>query len=68
MAGRRSRPWPWPRACGCPPLRRLKAAGVVRAVSGYSALAIVGFTVLQLGKKAVIDKLRRGLVAPGAGR
>ena len=48
-------------------LKRLMEAGVVRSVSaeldaalaGYSVRAIVGITVLQPGKKAFIDKLRR---------
>lgn len=48
-------------------LKRMMDAGVVRSVSaeldaalaGYSVRAIVGITVLQPGKKAFIDKLRR---------
>lgn len=48
-------------------LKRLMDAGVVRSVSadlhapaaGYSVRAIVGITVLQPGKKAFIDKLKR---------
>lgn len=48
-------------------LKRLKDAGVVRAVSaeldpaalGYPVRAIVSITVQQPGKKAFIDKLRR---------
>ncbi|MGN6579453.1 MAG: Lrp/AsnC family transcriptional regulator [Bordetella sp.] len=48
-------------------LKRLKDAGVVRAVgaeldpeqAGYSVRAIVGITVVQPGKKAFLDKLRR---------
>lgn len=48
-------------------LKRLKDAGVVRAVgaevdpaqAGYLVRAIVGITVLQPGKKAFLDKLRR---------
>ena len=48
-------------------MKRLKEAGIVRAVSaeldaalvGYSVRAIVGITVLQPGKKAFIDKLKR---------
>jgi len=48
-------------------LKRMMDAGVVRSVSaeldaamaGYSVRAIVGITVLQPGKKAFVDKLRR---------
>ncbi len=48
-------------------LKRMIDAGVVRSVSaeldaalaGYSVRAIVGITVLQPGKKAFVDKLRR---------
>jgi len=48
-------------------LKRMMDAGVVRSVSaeldaalaGYSVRAIVGITVLQPGKKAFLDKLRR---------
>ncbi len=48
-------------------IRRLKDAGVVRAVgaeldpalAGYPVRAIVGITVQQPGKKAFLDKLRR---------
>lgn len=48
-------------------IKRLKDAGVVRAVgaeldpvrAGYSVRAIVGITVQQPGKKAFLDKLRR---------
>lgn len=48
-------------------LKRLKDAGVVRSVgadvdavrAGYLVRAIVGITVLQPGKKAFIDKLKR---------
>jgi Lrp/AsnC family transcriptional regulator, leucine-responsive regulatory protein len=48
-------------------LKRLQEAGVVRAVgadvdparAGYGVSAIVGITVLQPGKKAFLDKLRR---------
>jgi Lrp/AsnC family leucine-responsive transcriptional regulator len=48
-------------------LKRLQDAGVVRGVSaevdavaaGYAVRAIVGITVLQPGKKAFLDKLRR---------
>jgi Lrp/AsnC family transcriptional regulator, leucine-responsive regulatory protein len=48
-------------------LKRLKDAGIVRTVSaeldagqaGYPVRAIVGITVLQPGKKAFLDKLRR---------
>jgi Lrp/AsnC family transcriptional regulator, leucine-responsive regulatory protein len=48
-------------------LKRMSDAGIVRSVSaeldaalaGYSVRAIVGITVLQPGKKAFIDKLRR---------
>lgn len=48
-------------------IRRLKDAGVLRSVGaeldaalvGYGVRAIVGITVLQPGKKAFIDKLRR---------
>jgi Lrp/AsnC family leucine-responsive transcriptional regulator len=48
-------------------LKRLKEAGVVRAIAadvdpalaGYQVRAIVGITVLQPGKKAFLDKLRR---------
>jgi Lrp/AsnC family leucine-responsive transcriptional regulator len=48
-------------------LKRLQDAGVVRGVSaeldaaraGYTVCAIVGITVVQPGKKAFLDKLRR---------
>lgn len=48
-------------------LKRLKDAGVLRAVpaevdaalAGYAVRAIVGITVLQPGKKAFLDTLRR---------
>jgi Lrp/AsnC family leucine-responsive transcriptional regulator len=48
-------------------LKRLKESGVVRALvadvdpahAGYPVRAIVGITVLQPGKKAFLDKLRR---------
>lgn len=48
-------------------LKRMMDAGVVRSVTaeldavlaGYSVRAIIGITVLQPGKKAFIDKLRR---------
>lgn len=48
-------------------LKRLKEAGVVRALgaeldparAGYPVRAIVGITVPQPGKKAFLDKLRR---------
>ena len=48
-------------------LKRLQNAGVVRSVgaeldpalAGYPVRAIVGITVLQPGKKAFLDKLRR---------
>ncbi|HEX5684524.1 MAG TPA: Lrp/AsnC family transcriptional regulator [Ideonella sp.] len=48
-------------------LKRMTDAGIVRSVTaeldaalaGYSVRAIVGITVLQPGKKAFIDKLRR---------
>lgn len=48
-------------------LKRLKDAGVVRAIgaeldparAGYPVRAIVGITVQQPGKKAFLDKLRR---------
>lgn len=48
-------------------LKRLKDAGVLRAVgaeldpalAGYPVRAIVGITVQQPGKKAFLDKLRR---------
>jgi Lrp/AsnC family leucine-responsive transcriptional regulator len=48
-------------------LKRLMDAGVVRSVraeldapaAGYSVRAIVGITVLQPGKKAFLDKLKR---------
>jgi Lrp/AsnC family transcriptional regulator, leucine-responsive regulatory protein len=48
-------------------LKRLKEAGVVRSVgaeldaerAGYAVRAIVGITVLQPGKKALIDRLRK---------
>jgi len=48
-------------------LKRLQDAGIVRSVAadldaalvGYSVRAIVGITVLQPGKKAFIDKLKR---------
>lgn len=48
-------------------LKRLKDAGVVRSIgaeldpvlAGYPVRAIVGITVLQPGKKAVLEKLRR---------
>ena len=48
-------------------LKRLKDAGVVRSVgaelnpeqAGYSVRAIVGITVVQPGKNAFLDKLRR---------
>lgn len=48
-------------------IRRLKEAGVLRAIgadldpaqAGYPVRAIVGITVQQPGKKAFLDKLRR---------
>lgn len=48
-------------------LKRLQHAGIVRSVgadldparTGYPVRAIVGITVLQPGKKALLDKLRR---------
>ena len=48
-------------------LKRLKDAGVVRAIgaevdaacAGYGVRAIVGITVVQPGKKPFLDKLRR---------
>lgn len=48
-------------------LKRLKDAGVVRAVSaeldpalaGYPVRAVIGITVPQPGKKGFLDKLRR---------
>ena len=48
-------------------LKRLKDAGVVRAIgaevdaasAGYPVRAIVGITVVQPGKKAFLEKLRR---------
>lgn len=48
-------------------IRRLKDAGVLRAIgadldpalAGYPVRAIVGITVQQPGKKAFLDKLRR---------
>ena len=48
-------------------LKRLKDAGILRSVSaeldaekaGYPVRAIVGITVLQPGKKAFLEKLRR---------
>jgi len=48
-------------------LKRLQDAGIVRSVAaeldaaqvGYSVRAIIGITVLQPGKKAFIDKLKR---------
>lgn len=48
-------------------LKRLKDAGVVRSVgaevdpaqAGYLVRAVIGITVLQPGKKAFLDKLRR---------
>ena len=48
-------------------LKRLMDAGVVRSIgaeldapaAGYQVRAIVGITVLQPGKKAFLDKLRR---------
>lgn len=48
-------------------LKRLQDGGIVRAITvdidpqkvGYGVRAIVGMTVLQPGKKALLDKLRR---------
>ncbi|MFZ5548998.1 MAG: Lrp/AsnC family transcriptional regulator [Pseudomonadota bacterium] len=48
-------------------LKRLKDAGVVRSVgadvdpsqAGYLVRAVIGITVMQPGKKAFLDKLRR---------
>ncbi len=48
-------------------LKRLQDSGIVRAIAvdidpqkvGYGVRAIVGMTVLQPGKKALLDRLRR---------